>query len=785
MTNFKSIPQELKEVDQWVCWRKQKRDGKAKATKVPVNPSTGKRASTTNPDTWADFRTAVGASEEHRCDGVGFVFTEDDPYIGIDIDHFFRGQAPTTEHAEVFQKVWRRLREFDTYAEFSQSGEGVHLILKGKLPKNGLKNRYNLDGGIGVEVYERGRYFVMTGDRLRYFSAKAVNKQPEALRGLLKFLNGKPGESTKKATRQSQGSLDDDAIIAKAKAAKNGGKFEAVFGGGGADYPSESERDFALAGMLGFWSQDPAQIESIMRQSGCLRDKWDKHPTYLQMTITNAMANSAVFDPDGWTKKTKVKKRDGGEQEIEVTLDERLRMLLTLAHNDLGNADRLVWLFGDIFLWCEAWKAFLVWDNRRWANDTETLEIRRLAEWTMQETQRVYEQFFGKPAGRTDDEFMKWINGQLSRARMDAMLHCVKHKRTVERNKLDADPWLPNCLNGTLDLQTGKLRDHCKEDRITKLVSVEYDPEAKHKVWSRFLRETFPDVELRRFVQMAFGTALTGIFTDEALFILQGDTETGKSTLTDPIYPLLGLDYSATLADISTLKPTGSPGGPRSDVARLEGKRFVNCPETEKNEKLLVSFLKRMTGGDLITARGLFQSEREFRPTWKIFIPTNYAIELPDDTDEAVWRRLIVVPFENRVENPNPDLKKQLREDPECQKAILAWLVQGCRRWQKLGGRLGDHKSAAIVEAIDRYREEIDPTAGFFTDVLDFSERRTWTPTTELKSAYSMWLDSNREARELSDDELYQRLRSRGGEPKSKKQDHVTKRGWVGVQVAY
>ena len=148
----------------------------------------------------------------------------------------------------MFQEVWPWLRRFKTYAEFSQSGEGLHLICKANLPK-GAKNRYDLGEGIGVEVYTKGRYFVMTGDRMRFVSDRSVNEQQEAVDGLLAALNAH-AKNGKPEARQRARYSDDDAIIAKAEAAKNGSKFSEIFNGGGS-FPSDSERDLALAAMLG------------------------------------------------------------------------------------------------------------------------------------------------------------------------------------------------------------------------------------------------------------------------------------------------------------------------------------------------------------------------------------------------------------------------------------------------------------------------------------------------------------------------------------------------------
>jgi len=148
--NIEKIPQELKDHPQWVVWKWEERAGKA--TKPPYDPKTGKRASHNNPLTWGTFNDAVKALKR-GFDGIGFVFTEDDPFCGIDLDDC---RDPVS--GKIATWALKIIKEFDSYTEVSPSKTGLKIFLKGKLPSGGIKTKH-------VEVYDRLRYFTVTGDR--------------------------------------------------------------------------------------------------------------------------------------------------------------------------------------------------------------------------------------------------------------------------------------------------------------------------------------------------------------------------------------------------------------------------------------------------------------------------------------------------------------------------------------------------------------------------------------------------------------------------------------------
>src|SRR5215204_2129304 len=257
-----NVPKEMQELDQWVMWKKESRKGKP--TKV-LYQTNRKRADSTQSATWTTFEATLETLKGgNYFDGVGFVFSLEDPYCGGDID----------EATEEEARPW--IESFDSYTERSPSGEGFHIICKAKVPKG--TNR--AEG----ELYSSGRFFTMTGDVVR---DAPIREAQDAADEFYKFL--RRGEEESAAPGASVSALTDAEVVRLAENAKNGAEFSVVYRGGG-QFKSGSERDLSLASRLAFWTQDETQIERIMRGSGCAREKWDKHRTYLRDTIRKALS---------------------------------------------------------------------------------------------------------------------------------------------------------------------------------------------------------------------------------------------------------------------------------------------------------------------------------------------------------------------------------------------------------------------------------------------------------------------------------------------------------------
>lgn len=281
----KNIPDELKVLCQWVCWQGKPLDN-GKLSKIPMDPKTGRASSTTDPTTWGEFHEALANHRSGKADGIGFVFTKDDPYFGIDLD----GCVNANGKAEPWITDFLRMQ---TYWEITVSMKGLHGIGRGKLPP-GSRRKGN------IEMYDEGRFFVMTGHALPKDYFRQIRDCSAEIVTMHKKIFSGNGQSIKTLSH-----TESTDLIQRAMNAKNGETFGKLWCGDFSDYPSQSEADQALCNLLVFWTgKDPARVDSLFRQSKLFRPKWDeKHygdgRTYGQATVENAIKNTTdVYNPE-------------------------------------------------------------------------------------------------------------------------------------------------------------------------------------------------------------------------------------------------------------------------------------------------------------------------------------------------------------------------------------------------------------------------------------------------------------------------------------------------------
>lgn len=399
--------------------------------------------------------------------------------------------------------------------------------------------------------------------------------------------------------------------------------------------------------------------------------------------------------------------------------------LSELPHNDIGNADRLLELHGHDLHFVPG-IGWFVWDGRRWTRNSGG-ELMRRAKRTISTVQ--------EEAVRLKDESKK--NGLLKHSmrssslpRLEAAIKVAQSSERVEveAHELDPAPHLLTVTNGTIDLRSGQLRDHNREDLITRLAGAPYEPAAQCPLFLDFLATTFAgDSALIEFVQRAMGYTATGETREHCFFMPYGTGANGKTTLLNVIADALG-DY-AMAADATTFM-TGRSNGPRGDVARLRGARFVRSAEVEDDARLAESLVKQMTGGDTLVARPLYKSEFEFRPNFKLWIATN---RLPAirGTDHAIWRRLRRIPFDHRVEQADKELPEKLRAELP---GVLAWVIEGARKYWLDGLQ----EPGCVHDATEEYRRSQDTVGGFLRECCErIAGARV--PASELREHYDRY----------------------------------------------
>ncbi len=295
---------------------------------------------------------------------------------------------------------------------------------------------------------------------------------------------------------------------------------------------------------------------------------------------------------------------------------------------------------------------------------------------------------------------------------------------------LDKDPWIFNCPNGSIDLHTGKLCEHRREDYITKLCPVEYQPDAPCPTWLKTLDRIFDgDHDVTGYLQRFIGYCLTGDVSEQIFNIWHGVGANGKSTVANALMEMLGPDYAMKAAADLLLQKYGNEHP--TALTDLHGKRFVACIETDDGRRMAESLVKELTGGDIIRARRMREDYWEFSPTHKVVLACNHRPTVRG-TDHAIWRRLRLVPFS--VVIPPHERDKHLPAKLRAELAgILAWAVRGCLDWQRQG--LGEPK--AVVEATAEYQTAEDTLRNFIQDCC------TTGPGARVKAA--ALLDSYRE----------------------------------------
>src|SRR5215211_2857660 len=272
----------------------------------------------------------------------------------------------------------------------------------------------------------------------------------------------------------------------------------------------------------------------------------------------------------------------------------------------------------------------------------------------------------------------------------------------------DADPYLLNVQNGTVDIRSGKLRPHDRADLITKIAPISYDQSAIADRWQSFIERVLPDEEVRRYVQKAIGQALTGVADEQAFYINHGVGDNGKNTLYDTILTLLG-DYADTMnIDVLMEKRNGSGASP--ELAKLKGIRFAVASESDENQRLKPGLIKRLTGDKYIEARALYKDPMKFQRTHTLFMHVNHRPEIAD-TGHAMWRRVRLIPWTVRIPAHEKDRRLPYKLGQELS-GILNWALEGYRLYVEEGLE----PPQAVQEATDEYRKDMDKLGQFIDD---------------------------------------------------------------------
>lgn len=326
---------------------------------------------------------------------------------------------------------------------------------------------------------------------------------------------------------------------------------------------------------------------------------------------------------------------------------------------------------------------------------------------------------------------------------------------------------LLNTPDGTVDLRTGELHEHQRDQYLTKLTAA--SPGGDCPLWRRFLdRVTDGNSELQAFLQRVIGYCLTGSISEHALFFLYGTGANGKSVFLSTIAGLLG-DYAKS-APASAFTASNTEQHP-TDVAGLRGARFVTATETEDGRFWAEAKIKNLTGGDRVTARFMRQDFFEYLPQFKLIVAGNHKPGLRS-VDEAIRRRLHLIPFIVTIceQERDPELAEKLKAEYS---GIVQWAIEGCLMWQ----REGLNPPTVVREATDHYLSAEDAIGRWLEDRCITTEA-SWTPGAALFLDYQAWSERAGE-RAMSQKRLTQALESRGFVPTRTR----AARGFQGIEL--
>ena len=812
MDMLANIPEELRQERQWLIWKSVPVPGKPKPNKVPMNPSTGHPAATNNPRTWNPFEDAVefysewagfehshvdgktGAVIEGKIKGVGFVFSRDDDYVGIDLDNCVNDSGTLQSWAaDIVESI-------KSYTEFSPSRTGLHIITKGAIPscfKNG-----------NVEAYDHGRYFTFTGDV--YQNRGTIHKLQKQLTAFHQKYSGKTAKVKKShvplsVVGMAAGTLDSSAVLERAFRSKKGEQIRAMLGDDLCGHPSASERDLALCGHLVWFCGNVPDgekfrvVDQIIRENAVFRDKWDAvhrpvdNATYGRMTIETAIAG---------TKGCYQSRNDRSLKDTESTSDAMGRAdlsiqdIISAAYDDQkGCADLFIQLNKGLFCYDHAADLWYRFEGHHWMSEDIGEPVK-----AVDHVQILFQQAAAEIGGEviitaelkknTPDEVeQEKLNSrvkslQVTEKNLKALIKKLSalhfRKQVVEFSaqgsgtlgingaQWDGQPWALACKNGIVDLKSGELRIGRPEDYIKSPCPTEYKSNAECPRFHKFLSEIFgEDQGLVAFVQRVIGMGLIGSsFQKQYLIVLSGQGRNGKDTLLSIVGHVLGSHLAGPIAP-EMLLDNGkfghrSSSGPSPDIMRLRGLRIAWASETSQGRRFDAGKAKMITGGGSVVGRPPYgRHEIEFEQSHLIFLLTNSRPHAPVD-DYAFWKRICNIPFtQSFVDDPQASNEHKVDKDILAKMGkeapgILRWMVEGCLAYQ----RDGLNQPEAVQRANEDYRRSEDTLQDFIDDKC-FVDQKESCRASSLYQRYKSWA-SDGGSKPMSQTAFGQQMAQRG-----------------------
>lgn len=787
---YLNVPQEMTTMKRWVCYAIMKRDGED--TKVPINAITGEPAKSNDKNTWTTFIVALRGCVKYGLEGIGFMLG--DGFFGVDLDNHPDKKTGQAMPQNQFDSLANEFIDgLDSYTEYSRSGKGIHIICCGSLP-NGRRRKGN------VEMYDYNRFFAMTGNVInqkapqqrdseviplwkKYVddSAELAKMKEEQERRNKEWLSSHPGS----VVPIGNSSLSDADLLEKARKAKNGQQFSALYDQGDTSNYSDdhSKADFGLCSMLAFWCNgDKDQIDRLFRGSKLMREKWDSkrgETTYGRQTIDLAVRSMAngyqpMTEQNSYVPPVVIenehKEASSPNNYMNVDADGNPifripKIVKSYELTDTGNAERFYDYFGDIFKFNKDDKVYMFWTGKTWVYDTKNIIVKyanKLIEIMQDEVFSLY----GDAAGAGEEEEGKKLKAKAdaaaanvkrlaNKAGKDAMLNELQsiHDMPCINSEFDNQEYLLNTESGVVDLKTGKLQPFDKGLMLSKNTGVEISFEEPTE-WIKFLhgifdrsianpnnqeKATSETNDIIECFQRCVGYSLTASTREQVMFLLYGSGSNGKSTFTTEMAKIMG-DYGKSIdSNLLMSQKSGMNPSIQFSLAELTGARYLITQETDEGAKLAEGTIKNLTGSDKINAQRKYGRPFEFIPKFKIWMMTNN-LPIIRGTDFGIWRRIFLFPFLKNFKDDEKDLDLPDKLEKESDK-ILGWCVNGCLKYLQ-NGRL--EQPQCLKDAIQSYKDDMDVVSKFINRQCNSGDGLEES-CTNMYNAFKQWAFANNE----------------------------------------
>lgn len=725
ITQVDNIPEELKKLKQWCVYSivQPKKQGQHKG-KIPINPITGKGASSTDSSTWTDFKTAVNKSKNY--DGLGFFFNNN--YIGVDIDDIPEeikkfSQAPTDPNNLI---NWLNGLTNHSYLEVSQSGKGIHAIVKGKYKLD--KNRRD-----NFEIYNNGRFFALTGNILNeQKNIKTISKRK--FEELYYSTVGKNNQTTPVEARNSipsSNNLSIDETIKKMFASSSGVKIKHLMDGI-FDYKSQSEADIALCNYLAFWTnKDPEKMDAIFRQSKLMRDKWDKKDgatTYGQRTINKAIADT--IETFNSSRDTTAKNVYGFNQDNKtikqvknVLRSEGLEQRQLIKEQNIadGHPNKKVIL-----------------NFRRVTSILEQHIIWAVVGNNSDDWQKSALYFYNPESGIYEknnlliDELINTVEPQITERNIKE----VKSKLKIEgkRKLLTNAPNLYVLGNGIFDAKQHKLLDYSPKFVFTSKIAVNYNPHAqepKFDNWSfnKWINEDIGQgkKDKIKLIWQTFKAVINSNYSyHSAVFLLDdANGSAGKGTFEQLLENIAGENNYASIKLNEFEKD--------AVLATIVNKPLVIGDDNDPKKPIDSSErFKSSATGDSIVINDKYEKAYSYKPTCLIVQSLNGLPKFKDNSD-ATYRRIRVIKF-NKHYTENASNRK-VKDEYIFNKELLEWIVKKAIDVKIDGVMTTTAESDTILK---ENQIDSDPFLQFVNDVIVITEKGYRFQDTTYQ-AYRTW----------------------------------------------